>query len=132
MGRHDIEVRKKATELIDSGYGKTALASTLAISVSIAEHRIHAYKAVGEEVFLGMGSKHGTYDHETRPAAVPDFLEGGPTRQEVIAKHAIAGPTAFERWAKSYREGSPEALEGRSSEAGSSRLSRSPNRCEHR
>ncbi|ACV22524.1 Transposase [Slackia heliotrinireducens] len=110
MGRHDVEVRKKATELIDSGYGKIALARELAISVSIAEHWIHAYKAVGKEVFLGMGSKHRTYDQETKLAAVLDFLEGGLTKQEAMAKHAIASLTAFERWVKAYREGGPEAL----------------------
>lgn len=110
MGRHDIEVRRKAMELIDSGYGKTALASALAISLSIAEHWIRAYKAVGKEVFLGMGSKHRTYDRETKLAAVLDFLEGGLTKQEAMAKHAIASLTAFERWVKAYREGGPEAL----------------------
>lgn len=110
MGRHDIEVRKRATELIDSGYGKVALSSALAISVSIAEHWIHAYKAVGKEVFLGMGSKRRTYDQETKVAAVLDFLEGGLTKQEAMAKHAIASLTAFERWVKAYREGGPGAL----------------------
>lgn len=110
MGRHDIEVRRKAVELIDSGYGKVALAGALAISASIAEHWIHAYKAVGKEVFLGMGSKHRTYAQETKLAAVLDFLEGGLTKQEAMAKHAIASLTAFERWVKAYREGGPEAL----------------------
>lgn len=110
MGRHDIEVRKKAMELIGSGYGKAALASALAISASIADHWIHTYKAVGKEVFLGMGSKRRAYDQETKLAAVLDFLEGGLTKQEAMAKHAIASLTAFERWVKAYREGGPEAL----------------------
>ena len=110
MGRHDIAVRKKAAELIDSGYGKAALAGALAISASIAEHWVHTYKAVGKEVFLGMGSKHRTYDQETKLAAVLDFLEGGLTKQETMAKHAIASLTAFERWVKAYREGGPDAL----------------------
>lgn len=110
MGRHDIEVRRKAIELIDSGCGRAALASALAISDSIAEHWIHAYKAVGREVFLGMGSKHRTYAQETKLAAVLDFLEGGLTRQEAMSRHAIASLTAFERWVKAYREGGPDAL----------------------
>ena len=110
MGRHDIEVRKRAVGLIDSGYGKIALANALAISASIANHWIHAYKAVGKEVFLDMGSKHRTYDQETKLAAVLDFLEGGLTKQEAMTKHAIASLTAFERWVKAYREGGPDAL----------------------
>lgn len=110
MGKHGVEVREKASALIDSGCGKSALASALAISASIADHWIHSYRAVGKEVFLRMGSEHRTYDRETKLAAVLDFLEGGLTKQEVMAKHAIASLTAFERWAKSYREGGPEAL----------------------
>lgn len=110
MRRHDVEVRKRAIELIDSGCGKDALASALAISVSIAEHWTHTYKAVGEEVFLGMGSKHRTYDQATKLAAVLDFVEGGLTKQQVMAKHAIASLTALERWIKAYREGGPDAL----------------------
>lgn len=110
MGRHDIEVRKRAAELIDLGYGKKALANALAISASIAEHWTHTYKAVGKEVFLDMGSKHRTYDQETKLAAVLDFLEGGLTKQEAMAKHAIASLTAFESWIRGYREGGPSAL----------------------
>lgn len=111
MGRHDIEVRERAATLIDEGHGKQALATALAISASIAEHWIHTYKAVGKEVFLSMGSKRRTYDRETKLAAVLDFLEGGLTKQEAMAKHAIASLTAFERWVKAYREGGPAALE---------------------
>lgn len=110
MGRHDIEVRRRAVELIDSGYGKKALAKALAISASIAEHWIHVYKAVGEEVFLGMGSKHRTYDQETKLAAVLDFLEGGLTKREAMARHGIASTTALESWIRGYREGGPDAL----------------------
>ena len=113
MGRHDIEVRKKAAELIDSGYGKAALAGALAISASIAEHWIYAYKAVGREAFMSMGSIRRSYDYETKLAAVRGFLEGGLTKQEAMAKHAIASLTAFERWVKAYREGGPEALRPR-------------------
>ena len=36
MGRHDREVHKKANELIDSGYGKIALARGLGIRLGDA------------------------------------------------------------------------------------------------
>ena len=110
MGEHGVEVREKAVELIDSGYGKAALANALAISDSIAEHWIRSYKAVGKGVFLSMGSKRRTYDRETKLAAVLDFLEGGLTKQEAMAKHAIASLTAFESWIRAYRKGGPGAL----------------------
>ena len=110
MGKHGIEVRERAVALIDSGCGKLALANALAISGSIAEHWIYSYKAVGKEVFLGMGSERRTYDRETKLAAVLDFLEGGLTKQEAMAKHAIASLTAFESWVRAYRKGGPGAL----------------------
>ena len=111
MEKHGAEVREEAVALIDSGYGKWALAKALAISVSIAEHWIHSYKAVGKEVFLSMGSKRRTYDQETKLAAVLDFLEGGLTKPDVMAKHAIASPSALESWIRAYRKGGPAALE---------------------
>ena len=86
MGMLGIEVREKAAVLIDSGYGKRALANALAISVSIAEHWIYSYKAVAKEGFLGRGSKRRTYDRETKLAAVHDFLEGGLAKQEAMAQ----------------------------------------------
>ena len=110
MGEHGVEVRERAAALIDSGHGKMALANALAISVSIAQHWIHSYKAVGKEAFLSMGSKRRTYDRETKLAAVLDFLEGGLTKQEAMAKHAIASLTAFESWVRACREGGPAAL----------------------
>ena len=110
MGRHDTEVRKRAVELIDSGFGRKALASALAISASIAEHWVHACKAVGKEAFLDMGSKRRTCDQETKLAAALDFLGGGLTKQGAMAKHAIASLTAFESWIRGYREGGPDAL----------------------
>ena len=110
MRGHGVEIREKAIGLIDAGYGKAALAGALAISVSVAEHWTHAYRAVGKEAFLSMGSKHKTYNRETKLAAVLDFLEGGLTKQEVMAKHAIASLTALEKWIRAYREGGPDAL----------------------
>ena len=110
MRGHDIETREKATSLIDAGYGKAALAGALAISVSVAEHWIYAYRAVGKEAFLSMGSKRKTYSQETKLAAVLDFLEGGLTKREVMVKHTIASLTALEKWIRVYREGGPDAL----------------------
>lgn len=113
MGRHDVEKRARAAELIDMGFGRSALAGALDISASIAKHWIQEYKAVGREVFLAMGSKHRSYDYETKLSAVRDFLEGGLTKQEVMSRHSIACVTALERWVRSYREGGPEALRPR-------------------
>ncbi|MBR5258946.1 MAG: transposase [Eggerthellaceae bacterium] len=111
MGRHDIQTRERAVELMERGLGAIALARELAISSSITEKWIHSYKAVGREVFLSMGSKHMAYDYETKLSAVRAFLEDGLTRQEVMSKHAITSPTSLDRWVKAYRDGGPEALE---------------------
>ena len=105
MGEHGVGVREKAVELIDSGYGKAALANALAISDSIAEHWIRSYKAVGKGVFLSMGSKRRTYDRETKLAAVLDFLEGGLTKQEAMADRTDILATTLSK--QSFRTKNP-------------------------
>lgn len=89
------------------------LAPALAIPVSIAEKWIHAYRAVGREVFLDMGSKRRHYDYETKLAAARDFVDLGMSRQEVMSRYGIANLTQLKNWAKAYREGGPEALRPR-------------------
>ena len=110
MDGRRIEARREAAGLIAKGYGKRALAAELAIPVGIAEEWVRACRAVGEEVFLGMGSKHRQYDYETKLAAARDYVDRGLTRQEVLSKHGIASQTQLKRWARAYREGGPEAL----------------------
>ncbi len=96
--------------MIEGGYGKHALSAALAIPVSITEEWVHAYRAVGKEAFLDMGSKRRCYDYETKLAAARDFVDLGMTRQEVMSRHGIANPTQLKNWARAYREGGPEAL----------------------
>ena len=105
--------RAMATKLIADGQGKQSLAAALAIPVSIAEEWVRAYRAVGEEVFLGMGSTHRRYDYETKLAAARDYVDNGLTRQEVLSRYGIANQTQLKRWARAYREGGPEALRPR-------------------
>ena len=109
-GKHGIEKRARAADLIGEGCGEKALARELAISTSIARKWVASYRAVGREVFLGMGSKHRAYDFETKLAAVLDFLEGGLSKPEAMARHGVASPTALDRWVRDYRRGGPEAL----------------------
>lgn len=108
-----METRQRAVELIERGCGKRSLASALAISVGIAEKWIHTYRAVGREVFLDMGSKHRSYDYDTKLSAARDYVDIGMTRQEVMSKHGIANATQLKKWARDYREGGPEALRPR-------------------
>lgn len=110
MDGRRTEVRKEAAKLIAKGYSKHALSSELAIPVGIAEEWVHAYRAVGEEVFLDMGSAHRQYDYETKLAAAQDYVDNGLTRQEVLSKYGIANQTQLKRWARAYREGGPDAL----------------------
>lgn len=110
MRRYSPETRERAVELVDRGYGKRSLSTALAIPIGIAEEWIHTYRAVGKEAFLDMGSKHRSYDYETKLAAARDFVDLGMTRQEVMSKHGIANLTQLKKWARAYREGGPEAL----------------------
>ena len=113
MERHDLETRRKAADLIGSGYGEKALASALAISRSIAKKWVRTFKAVGREAFLEMGSRRRAYGYETKLAAVLDLTEGGMTKQEVMTKYGIPGVTTLEAWVGRYRSGGPEALRPR-------------------
>lgn len=110
LKKHGLEKREKAVRLIEQGYGKASLASALAISVGIAEKWIHAYRAIGKEAFLDMGSKRRQYDYETKLAAARDYADRGMTRQEVMSRYGIANQTQLKQWAKAYREGGPGAL----------------------
>lgn len=109
--RHDEEIRLRAADLIERGFGKYFLASTLAIPRQTAEKWILTYKAIGLDGLLNMGSRHREYSPETKLAAVLDFLEGKMTKQEVMAKHAIASVSPLEKWVRDYRESGPGALQ---------------------
>lgn len=108
---HDEETRLRAVDLIERGSGKDFLASALAIPRQTAEKWILTHKAIGSDGLPNMGSRHRAYSPETKLAAVLDFLEGGMTKQEVMAKHAIASASPLERWVRDYREGGPAALQ---------------------
>ena len=108
---HSYETRCRAADLIDAGCGAAFLSSSLALSRAIAEKWVHAYRAVGREVFLSMGSKHRTYDYGTKLSAVTDFVDGGLSKQDVMARHGILSQTSLERWIRDYRSGGAKALE---------------------
>lgn len=110
MGRYDSDVRERAAQLMERGLGERAVASELAIPVETARKWVQTYRAVGREVFLGMGSAHRAYDYETKLGAVRDFVEKGLTKQQVMSKYGIVNSGQLKKWAKAYREGGPEAL----------------------
>ncbi|EEP44284.1 hypothetical protein COLINT_02859, partial [Collinsella intestinalis DSM 13280] len=45
--RHGIEVRERALELFEAGFGKRSVSSSLGIPVGTVEKWLYAYKAVG-------------------------------------------------------------------------------------
>jgi transposase-like protein len=107
---YDSETRKRVADLFDEGYGGKSVATRLALPDKRVERWLVQYRAVGREVFLGMGKTKRKYDYETKLAAVRDYLDSGMTRQEVMEKYGIASYTALNRWASAYREGGEEAL----------------------
>ncbi len=113
MARYDVGFRQATVELIEGGYGWRTVARRLEIPADTAREWIHTYRACGREAFLSMGSRHRSYDYETKLAAVLDHVEGGMTKQEVMQRHGIASETALKGWVKRYREGGPEALRPR-------------------
>ena len=108
--RHDEGVKRLAVELIERGFGKHAISSSLAIPIATTREWILIYKAIGLDGLLNMGSGHRVYDYETKLAAVRDVLDNGLTRGEVMAKYAIASLSPLKAWCRKYREGGAEAL----------------------
>lgn len=108
--RHDADQRRQATDLIDIGYGRDAIASLLDVPVSTVKQWVHTYKAIGLEGLLTMGSTHKRYDFETKLAAVSDFFDQGLTKQEIMIRYGIASKSPLDCWIRNFKDGGTDAL----------------------
>ena len=108
--RHSIEVRKRALELFEAGFGKLSASSSLGIPVGAVEKWFYAYKAVGPEGPLNMGRTHNSYSFETKLAFARMVVDGGAALADAMDAHGVVSRTSAQRWCKAYREGGEEAL----------------------
>ena len=111
MTNYSYEMRRRAADLIEEGHSYCVIASELAILKETAREWVCTFRSVGREVFLKMESSRRKYDYETKLAAVVDYVEGGFTRLEVMAKYGIVNKSCLRRWVQQYKEGGPDALQ---------------------
>ena len=107
---YSMELRMRAVELDDEGWGRASVASLLGISEGTVRKWLGTYRSVGIEVLAMMGAKKTAYSFETKLAAVRAVEDEGMTKPEAMAKFGVASTTSFKKWLKAYREGGPEAL----------------------
>jgi len=125
--KHDVEVRRRASELFERGYGRISTAKALRVPRQTVEKWQQIYRAIGREALLSMGGKQASYTYEQKVAAASAVVDGGATKAEAMAEFGIMSPAPLERWCRLYREGGAEALEpkpkGRPRARGPSRAS---------
>ncbi len=109
--KHDVEVRRRASELFERGYGRISTAKALRVPRQTVEKWQQIYRAIGREALLSMGGKQASYTYEQKMAAASAVVDGGATKAEAMAEFGIMSLAPLERWCRLYREGGAEALE---------------------
>ena len=106
--RYDDDVRTRAAELFELGWGHDAVARYLGMSPYLLRSWHYTYRALGKEALFV--TAHKTYDFETKLQAVRDFLDKGLSKPEIMAKYGIASRNPLNMWVRLYREGGADAL----------------------
>ena len=109
--KHDVETRRRASELFERGYGRISTAKALRVPRQTVEKWQQIYRAIGREALLSMGGKQASYTYEQKVAAASAVVDGGATKAEAMAEFGIMSLAPLERWCRLYREGGAEALE---------------------
>ena len=109
--RYDDDIRLQAAALFEMGCSHDAVGHMLGVSCDSARYWYYTYRALGREALLV--TAHKTYDFETKLAVVRDFLDGGLTKPEIMAKYGIASLSPLVNWIRAYREGGEEALKAK-------------------
>lgn len=103
--KHDVETRRHAAELFDSGMGRWAASRALSIPRGTVRQRRRIYRAFGSEVLLTMDGKQARYTYEQSVAAASAVADGGATKAEAVAvlrsrrsSRALPTAAATGRW----------------------------------
>ena len=108
--KHDVETRRRASELFERGYGRISTAKALRVPRQTVEKWQQIYRAFGSEVLLTMDGKQARYTYEQKVAAARAVVEDGMTRPAAMAEFGIMSMAPLDRWCRLYREGGAEAL----------------------
>lgn len=108
--KHDIETRRRAIELFESGRGCGTVSGALSVPRGTVEKWQQIYRAFGSEVLLRMDGKQARYTYEQRVAAASAVVDGGMAKPAAMAEFGIMSRAPLDRWCRLYREGGAEAL----------------------
>ena len=108
--KHDVETRRHAAELFDSGMGSWTASRALSVPRGTVRQWQRIYRAFGSEALLTMDGKQARYTYEQKVAAASAVVDGGATKAEAMAEFGIMSMTPLDRWCRLYREGGAEAL----------------------
>ena len=122
--KHDVETRRRASELFERGYGRISTAKALRVPRQTVEKWQQIYRAIGREALLSMGGKQASYTYEQKVAAASAVVDGGATKAEAMAEFGIMSLAALRRSSPSRRAG-PRARGRSRASAPASRSSRS-------
>ena len=78
--KHDVETRRRASELFERGYGRISTAKALRVPRQTVEKWQQIYRAIGREALLSMGGKQASYTYEQKVAAASAVVDGGATK----------------------------------------------------
>ena len=109
--KHDLDTRRTAVELFDSGRGYGSTADALSVPRNTMRKWHLVYRAFGSEALLSMDGKQARYTYEQKVAAAAAVVDGGMAKPAAMAEFGIMSLAPLERWCRLYREGGAEALE---------------------
>ena len=111
--KHDVETRRRAVELFDSGMGCRVASLALSVPRDTVRQWQRIYRAFGSEVLLTMDGKQARYTFEQKVTAASAVVDGGATKAEAMAEFGIMSLSPLERWCRLYRAGGADALRPR-------------------
>ena len=111
--KHDVETRRRAAELFDSGMGCRVASLALSVPRDTARQWRRTCRAFGSEVLPAMDGKQARYTFEQKVTAASAVVDGRATRAEAMAEFGIMSPSPLERWCRLYRAGGADALRPR-------------------
>ena len=111
--KHDVDVRRRAVRLFDSGMGCWAVSRALSVPRDTVRKWQQVCRAFGSEVLLTMDGKQARYAYEQKVAAASAVVDDGATKAEAMAEFGIMSKAPLDRWCRLHREGGAEALRPR-------------------
>lgn len=116
--KHDVETRRRAAELFDSGMGCRVASLALSVPRDTARQWRRTCRAFGSEVLPAMDGKQARYTFEQKVTAASAVVDGRATRAEAMAEFGIMSLSPLERWCRLYRAGAPASRSSRGAAEG--------------